>query len=1322
MPAVNPLDTSTGNRILLTIGLALLAVAGNVLSVSMVFGVDLIFGSIAVMLAVALLGTGSGLVVAFVGGLYTLVLWNHPYAIIIFTLEAGFVGLVYRSRVPNLVLAASLYWFIVGIPLVLIFYRGLIGMVWEPTLLVALKQALNGIFNALAAGLLLFFVQMTRFDTLGLFRRKPPLSEILFHAMLTMTFLAGVFLIVAESHLQRGVQEGFMAERLQTQIRKTMIALDDSGPLSERAFEESLEQAASPDIGLALIGPDDRIVSQLGELNRPGAGEGEVSPLGAGLTIWLPDGDMAAMQRWRRGRYQSSVPVSGIPGVSRIVAEAPAGPMVAALESHRLTLFGLLAGLLLFTILASTLISRWIGRPLGQLSQMSRQLGEQIRHGIRPHLPEGRIEEYAVLGDSLQAMSIQLADSFHELHAARDDLERQVEERTVELKQTLQQFESLVSNIPGITYRCLNDERRTMLFVSNHVGQLTGYSPEELMDNQEPSYPELILAEDQERLGKAISEAVSQDRPWEVEYRLRHKDGTIHWVYEKGQAVLDEFDQVDCLDGFALDITQRKLQQAQLKDSQHVLADILDATLAGYWDWNIQNKTEYLSPGFKAMFGYEDHELENSPETWKEIIVPEDREILFSAFQRHAQSHGLDPFRTEVRYQHKQGHIVWVLCAGRVISWNEDGDPIRMVGCHVDITPLKVAEAALTENESRLREQERRLQSILDGTNVGTWEWNVQTGETRFNEQWAAIVGYTLEELSPTSIETWMNLAHPDDLKRSEEQLNAHFAGEAEFYDCEARMRHKDGHWVWVHDRGRVATWTEDGQPLIVAGTHQDITYRKDSESELIQAKQEAETANIAKSRFLATMSHEIRTPMNGILGMAQLLLSGSVSQQQAREYARTIHKSGQALLTLLNDILDLSKIEAGRMSLRTGVFSPPDLLREMENLFASTASEKGLSLVYSWAGEAAALYQGDPHRLRQMLSNLVNNAIKFTRKGHVEVLASIIETGAEADLLEFAVLDTGPGIDSEKQNRLFLPFSQLDDTTTRKHGGTGLGLSIVRSLAEAMDGEFGLDSRPGEGSRFWFRVLLRRLPASVRSERSGYGSTDSEAVEALVQLSGRVLLVEDHADNQIVIRSMVESMGLECLLAEDGQKALEVTQREHGCIDLILMDMNMPVMDGYAATAAIRAWERQQQQTVVPIIALTASAFPEDRERCLAGGMDDYLSKPVDLQVLNQALRRWLGGCNVTESVPETGLASPDRRVDWPAFAVAVEALLPLLDQARFDAIDAFSDLQAQLAGTELAPELARLQQQLHSFQFGSVSAGLSDLLARRPAQEESA
>ncbi|MEI8157698.1 MAG: response regulator [Burkholderiales bacterium] len=468
-------------------------------------------------------------------------------------------------------------------------------------------------------------------------------------------------------------------------------------------------------------------------------------------------------------------------------------------------------------------------------------------------------------------------------------------------------------------------------------------------------------------------------------------------------------------------------------------------------------------------------------------------------------------------------------------------------------------------------------------------------------------------QLSPDEKEMWA--PHLEDL-----------AHHRPFKQFEYRVALPGGAYQWLSISG-VPIFDEAGGFCGFRGTGTNASERKAQQFALEQANRAAQAANVAKSRFLATMSHEIRTPMNGVLGMAQLMMTPHLQEAERLEYARTILNSGQTLLTLLNDILDLSKVEAGKLELESRAFDPSQILHETRLLFTETAAHKGLALIELWSGPAQH-YLGDAHRLRQMVSNLVGNAIKFSSRGEIRIEAREVTCNGDTAQVEFSVTDSGIGIAQDKQEQLFQPFSQADNSTTREFGGTGLGLSIVRSLARVMDGDAGVESTFGQGSRFWFRIGVHRVAEGTDKRQAQRGqSVEVPADPTQSNLSGRVLVAEDNRINQMVIRALLAKLGLTCEVAGDGQQVVDalLACADADRPDLILMDLQMPVLDGYGATAKIRAWEAERGLPRMPIIALTADAFAEDRVRCISAGMDDFLSKPVDRETLAATLRRWL-------------------------------------------------------------------------------------------------
>jgi signal transduction histidine kinase/CheY-like chemotaxis protein len=393
----------------------------------------------------------------------------------------------------------------------------------------------------------------------------------------------------------------------------------------------------------------------------------------------------------------------------------------------------------------------------------------------------------------------------------------------------------------------------------------------------------------------------------------------------------------------------------------------------------------------------------------------------------------------------------------------------------------------------------------------------------------------------------------------------------------------------------------------------EEIDYVKRMEQELKLAKDKAEEMSQAKGEFLANMSHEIRTPMNGVIGTLQLLSDTKLGAVQ-QEYVDTAHKSAHSLLTILNDILDLSKIEAGKLNIELIPLDIREIVSELITLHSMTAEEKIIRLYADIDEQLPQVLIGDPTRIRQILANLISNALKFTEKGHVMVKISVLSSDDQYADIRMEVEDTGVGIREEIKDKLFNEFTQADGSTTRKYGGTGLGLAIVKQLVEMMHGRFGVDSVPGEGSTFWFRVNL-----GISAEQTIKQPLEHE-LELKGKLSGHVLLVEDNPINQMVAQKMLEKVGIKSTLAADGQEALDMLEQEE--FDAVLMDCQMPVMDGYEATRRIR---EQDALHKLPVIAMTANVMEGDRERCIEAGMNDYIGKPFVEADLKKTLARWI-------------------------------------------------------------------------------------------------
>ncbi len=492
-----------------------------------------------------------------------------------------------------------------------------------------------------------------------------------------------------------------------------------------------------------------------------------------------------------------------------------------------------------------------------------------------------------------------------------------------------------------------------------------------------------------------------------------------------------------------------------------------------------------------------------------------------------------------------------------------------------------------------------------------------------------AITGYTPAEIARDP-EQVNKMIHEEDRglwrEHASRRHDANTEPETGPMHLEFRIITKQGDIRWLEHACR-SIYGPDGQFLGVRGTNSDITQRKMAELALYEAMQRVEAASVAKGRFLANMSHEIRTPMNGIAGVAQLLAATELTREQ-REYADIILKSAASLTTLINDILDLSKVEAGKMKLTNTKLSLHDVVDGVCSLLKPVADAKGITLSYQFITELPVLVTGDPVRLRQVLLNLVNNAVKFTLKGSVLVRVARCEDGNDPEkvTVEFAVSDTGIGISREDQAALFRSFSQIDSSLTREFGGTGLGLSIAKNLVRLMGGAIGVESESGQGSIFKFR--LQFLPWSgAESADAPMADADGipEGKEDVRLSSRRVLIVEDNLINQTIMQRML-SRFFQCDadIAQNGREAVQmITEQPY---DLVFMDVQMPVLDGFEATRIVREMEASSGRRRTPIVAMTANAMAGDRERCLDAGMDDYISKPVSKSALTLAMERVLG------------------------------------------------------------------------------------------------
>jgi len=569
----------------------------------------------------------------------------------------------------------------------------------------------------------------------------------------------------------------------------------------------------------------------------------------------------------------------------------------------------------------------------------------------------------------------------------------------------------------------------------------------------------------------------------------------------------------------------------------------------------------------------------------------------------------------------------WFIC--RVSRFFVNGFT-RILVEHINITERKRLEQAQRESEERFR-------TMADSSPSMMWVTGADEKVQFINRMLRTFCGTSNEEVEGGR---WQLPLHPEDAPAAMAAFQI-AAKSRKPFKAEARFRRADGVWRLLGTNAEPRL-SPSGEYMGHVGLSADITDRRMEEharerykEELIRARTEADAANRAKSRFLANMSHEIRTPMNGVIGMNQLLLETDLTAEQ-RRYVEVAQSSGRALLALIDDILDISKIEAGKVVLENRRFCVHETVKDVADLSRTLASAKGLEFDARVSAKIPRLLCGDAHRLRQILTNLAGNAIKFTSHGCVTVNAELESLTEQAATVRFSVTDTGIGIPKDKVPQLFSPFVQADVSTTRKFGGTGLGLAISKQLVEMMGGKMAVDSREGEGSTFWFTADFQQVPLAERPSTEDRRQQTADANrkaggqgQARPAHSGRILVAEDNPTNQEVILAQLKKLGYQADAVVNGVEAVAAVER--GVYALVLMDCQMPVMDGYQATGRIRNLRLPD----LPIVALTANAMSSDMDKCRSAGMSDYLAKPVDLSRLAEMLEKWMPEAGSIEPAP---------------------------------------------------------------------------------------
>ena len=663
-------------------------------------------------------------------------------------------------------------------------------------------------------------------------------------------------------------------------------------------------------------------------------------------------------------------------------------------------------------------------------------------------------------------------------------------------------------------------------------------------------------------------------------------------------------------------------------DKNERLRAVVDTTIDGIIVIDSTGRVYEFSPAAERIFGYQRDEVIGHNVN---MLMPDPYRGEHDKYLAHYQAKP-DPNRImgkllDLTGLHKNGTIFPMeLAVGEAII----GQQRFFTGVIRDITKRKQSEEQLRRSQQSLLAQAQKMAGL------GSWEYNLIDDQQAWSEESYRILGHAPDDVA-LSFDDFYKHVHPDDRLKVERAHAAMFDSYT-LYDIEYRLLLKNSEVKYIHERSEILRDVND-QPVKAIGTLLDVTKRVLEAGRLDEARQAAEAAAESKSRFLANMSHEIRTPMNVVIGMSQLTLKSDLSDKQ-RGYVEKIDTSARALLHIIDDILDISKIESGGMRLEQSTFRLDDLLSRLDALIGTMANDKAVAFSIDIDPRLPRHFVGDELRLGQVLINLSGNAVKFTDSGgSITFAITMLESSQDKCLIQFSVTDNGIGMTDEQLIRLFQPFMQADNSTTREYGGTGLGLAISKNLIDLMGGRIWAKSSYGHGSTFNFTVhlgMVKETPVEITSIQTEKMNNHLTQQNNSLQ-NVRLLLVDDNEFNREVALDLLDSYGLKIEVAQNGQQALEML--EHSSYDGVLMDCMMPVMDGYEATRRIRNDPRFKQ---LPVIAMTANVMTEDRERCLACGMNDHIGKPLDESHVISTIARWIKHTQGTESVADHAIG-PD-------------------------------------------------------------------------------
>ncbi|MEO6549816.1 MAG: PAS domain S-box protein [Ferruginibacter sp.] len=736
-------------------------------------------------------------------------------------------------------------------------------------------------------------------------------------------------------------------------------------------------------------------------------------------------------------------------------------------------------------------------------------------------------------------------------------------------------------------------------WVNKSFVKTTGYSLEEvkgktvdLMNGPDTNKITIDYLRTQTALGEPIS----------CELLNYHKNGDSCWVRIQGQAIRNDKGELTGYFSMEQDITREREDQEKLKEYESRFRKAFEKIGDNVWEHDFSTGQTYFSNTRSHLLGYGFDEFTDNPTLWWNRTHPDDLNLLEQNDQKYRKGE-IDHHILEYRIVHRDGSIRWVMDRGVVIELTKDGKPLKIIGTHTDITERKQAEVLLQREEQKYR-------SIIANMNLGLLEVDTDEKVIFTNQRFCEMSGYDYEELMGRKASHIYVKGENIELIESKNEARKR-GSSLDAY--EIAVKNKRGQLRWWLISGALR-YSEAGDLVGSIGIHLDITEQKQLEIDLIEAREQAEQSTRSKEVFLANMSHEIRTPMNAIFGMTNQLTKTPLDSTQ-RFYLDTINSASENLLVIINDILDLSKIEAGMLNLESISFEPKAVINRAMQVLMHKAEEKGLSITNSTLDDRLSpVLMGDPYRINQVLLNLMSNAIKFTEKGSVDLSCTVVQDSPISQTVQIEVIDTGIGMDDQFVYSLFDKFSQEDVSVTRQYGGTGLGMSISKDLIELMGGQIAVKSKKGVGTSVSFIVEF------PKGDVKNLPSKEVFSIKKDMLANKKILVVDDNNMNRLVAKTILKNYGAIITESVNGKEAIELIQQNE--FDLVLMDIQMPIMGGMEATKIIR----EEISLDLPVIALTANAIKGDNEKCIEGGMNAYLSKPFKENDLLKIVSFWIG------------------------------------------------------------------------------------------------